>query len=62
MTLVYINGKPIIKGYYNKNEEDFISNYFSYFGEEIISIKPPELKNIIIEKMKDKLNHINNLK
>ena len=62
MTLLYSQGKPIIKGYYNKNEEDFIANYFSYFGKEILSIDPIELKNIIIEKLENKLNHINNLK
>lgn len=35
---------------YNKNEEDFISSYFSIFGKEIISINPPELKKLIIKK------------
>lgn len=57
MTLVYDNGNPIIKGYYNKNEEDFISNYLSCFGKEILSIKPSELKRIIVEKLEEKLNY-----
>ena len=61
MTFVWCNDTPIIKGYYNKNEEDFISNYFSVFGKEIISIKPPELKELIIKKIADNLAHIKSL-
>jgi len=58
MSLMYHDGKPIIKGYYNKNEENYISNYFISYGKEIISIKPVELKNIIIEKMKENLDYL----
>lgn len=61
MTLIPGNHKSIIKGYYNKNEVNFISNYFSIFGKEIISIKPVELKELIIKKIEDNLDHIRSL-
>ena len=61
MALVWCNNKPIIKGYYNKNEEDFISGYFSVFGKEIVSINPPELKELIIKKIEDYMTHIKSL-
>lgn len=46
---------------YNKNEEDFISSYFSIFGKEIISINPPELKELIIKKIEDNMTYIKSL-
>ena len=58
MKLIYHDGNPIIRGYYNKNEENYISNYFISYGKEIISISPVELKNIIIEKMKQNLDYL----
>ncbi|WP_101772274.1 helix-turn-helix transcriptional regulator [Peptostreptococcus faecalis] len=61
MELIYDNEKPIIKGYYNQKEENFISNYFISYGKEIISIKPLELKNIIKEKMKENLDYFNRI-
>ena len=61
MTLAWCNNTPVIKGYYNKNEEDFISSYFSVFGKEIIAITPPELKELIIKKIEDNMTHIKSL-
>ncbi|EJP25421.1 hypothetical protein HMPREF1142_0494 [Peptostreptococcaceae bacterium AS15] len=61
MKLIYKNNKAIIGGYYNKNEEDFISNYLMSFGKEIISIKPKKLKKIIVDKIQSILNHTKKL-
>lgn len=61
MSLVYNDEKPVIKGYYNKNEENFISNYFISYGKEILSIKPIELKNLIIEKMTINIEYLKNI-
>lgn len=61
MSLIWCNNTPIIKGYYNKNEEDFISSYFSIFRKEIISINPPELKELIIKKIEDNMTYIKSL-
>ena len=61
MQLVYDDGKPIIKGHYNKNEEDFISNYFITYGGALLSIKPEGLKHLIIEKMKQNIEHFKRL-
>ncbi len=61
MKLVYTAGTPMIKGYYNKKEENFISNYFLSYGKEAISIKPTKLKNLIVEKMKDNLSYLSNI-
>lgn len=49
MKLYLENEKYIIRGFYNKGEEDFISNYFLRYGKTILSINPVEL-TILINK------------
>lgn len=61
MSLVYSDGKPFIKGYYNKNEENFISNYLISYGQEIESIKPLELKELVINKMMKNLEYLKHI-
>lgn len=61
MKLNYKDNQAIISGYYNKNEENFISNYLMSFGEEIISIKPKKLKNLIVSKIQCILNYTKKL-
>ena len=51
MQLLCENGQYFIRGFYNMGEETFITNYFMYYGENILSIKPITLKNLIIEKV-----------
>lgn len=51
MKLHFENNMYFIKGYYNKNEEDFISSYFLNYGTSIISIEPKELKTLITNKI-----------
>ncbi len=57
MSLVYHDRKPFIRGYYNKNEEAFISKYFTAYGQEIRSIKPAALKKLIIEQLANTLDY-----
>lgn len=40
-----------IKGFYNKGEEKFISNYFINYSDSIISIKPNSLKELMVERV-----------
>ena len=61
MTLTYTDGTPIIKGYYNKSEESFISDYFLSYGKEITAIQPTSLKSLLIEKTEDNLSYLNNI-
>ncbi|MCP9312031.1 WYL domain-containing protein [Liquorilactobacillus satsumensis] len=61
MTLIYTKKTPIIKGYYNKDEENFISNYFLSYGKEITAIKPTRLKKLIIKKLADNLSYLNHI-
>lgn len=61
MSLVYNDGKPVVKGYYNSNEESFISSYFISYGKEIVSIKPKELKNLIIKKIEHNLEYLKSI-
>lgn len=52
---LFIEGQQyIIRGFYNKGEEDFIANYFLAYTNNIISIEPPKLKTI----MKDKIDQL----
>jgi len=61
MKLNYKDNQAMICGYYNKNEEDFISNYLMSFGEEIISIKPKKLKKLLVSKIQCILNYTKKL-
>jgi predicted DNA-binding transcriptional regulator YafY len=51
MKLYLENGQYFIRGFYNKGEESFITNYFIGYGENILSIQPISLKSLIIEKL-----------
>ncbi|MEI5906779.1 WYL domain-containing protein [Bacillus spongiae] len=54
MSIQKTDDRYIISGYYNGNEEDFISEYFMRFGKSIVSINPPAL----ISSIQNKLHHI----
>lgn len=51
MRLYSKSKKYFINGFYNLGEEDFISSYFINYGNEILSIEPYCLKNLIIQKL-----------
>lgn len=51
MKLYLENGQYFIRGFYNKGEEAFITNYLLGYGENILSIQPISLKNLILEKL-----------
>ena len=57
MKLFHENGKYFIRGFYNAEEENFITEYFMNCGKNILSIKPFFLKNLIITKIKDLENY-----
>lgn len=40
MELFHEDGKYFVKGFYNKGEENFITNYFLIYGDTITSILP----------------------
>ncbi|MFJ6413920.1 helix-turn-helix transcriptional regulator [Terribacillus saccharophilus] len=50
-----------ISGYYNRNEEAFIANYFMRFGKSIISIQPSELRVAIRNKLQSLMIHMDNI-
>ncbi|MFQ6338426.1 helix-turn-helix transcriptional regulator [Bacillus sp. AF62] len=56
------NENYIITGYFNKQEFDFISNYFLNFGETIISIQPVMLKELIYNKVLSIKQHLTSLR
>ncbi|MCU4782552.1 WYL domain-containing protein, partial [Bacillus cereus] len=56
------NENYIITGYFNKQEFDFISNYFLNFGETIISIQPVMLKELIYNKVLSIKKHLTSLR
>ncbi|WOO37620.1 YafY family protein [Anaerocolumna sp. AGMB13020] len=58
MELCDENGRCYIKGFYNKGEETFIANYFIAYGENILSIQPKGLKNLIIERLEIIRKHL----
>lgn len=58
MELYYEDGKCYIKGFYNKDEERFIANYFIIYGETLLSIQPNSLKTLILERLNAIKNHL----
>lgn len=61
MKLYFEDNQNIIRGFYNKGEEDFITTYFIGYGENILSIQPHSLKNLIIDKLDSFKKHIANV-
>ena len=51
MTLCVENNRYVIRGFFNIGEENFITNYLINYGETILSIQPPALKDKMIEKL-----------
>jgi predicted DNA-binding transcriptional regulator YafY len=51
----------IIKGFYNKGEENFIANYFLGYTDNIISIKPEKLKKLLQDKISALESHYNRM-
>lgn len=51
MKLYFENNRIFIRGFYNQGEENFITNYLISYGENIFSIKPISLQNLIIKKL-----------
>lgn len=51
MKMFFEENQYIIKGFYNKGEEDFISQYILGYGNNIVAIKPKKLKELIINKL-----------
>lgn len=60
MKLYFEEGEYFIEGFYNKGEENFISNYLISYGENIKVIEPVTLKNLIIEKLDNLKNYFFN--
>ena len=58
MKLETEDGRYFIRGFFNPGEEDFITNYFIGYGENILSIQPALLYNLIIEKLDRLKKHI----
>lgn len=57
MKLFSENNHHIIRGFYNKGEEDFISSYFLSYGKNILSVKPFELTVLINKKIETLKSH-----
>ena len=51
MKLFMENDQYFIRGFYNKGEETFIANYFIGYGENMLSIQPCLLKDLILNKL-----------
>lgn len=58
MELYHELGKHIIRGFYNKGEEQFIASYFLAYGEALSCIKPASLKHLMLERLNILKKHI----
>ncbi|GIP32045.1 YafY family protein [Paenibacillus sp. J2TS4] len=53
--------RTVIAGFYNPGEEAFIANYFMRYGNNIVSVKPETLKQMIQDRIENLLNHYQKL-
>lgn len=51
MNLYLEDNQYIIRGFYNKGEDDFIANYLIGYRENILSVHPMELSKLILTKL-----------
>jgi len=58
MELYRKNEECYIRGFYNKGEENFIADYFIIYGENILSIQPDSLKNLVLKRLETIKNHL----
>lgn len=58
MELHQENDKCYIRGFYNKGEEKFVANYLIMYGENLLSIQPNSLKQLILDRLKAIQNHL----
>jgi predicted DNA-binding transcriptional regulator YafY len=61
MELSFLEEQYVIRGFYNKGEEDFITNYFIKYGETLLSIKPASLQHLIIGKLDSLKKHLSKI-
>lgn len=61
MKLYTEQGRCVIRGFYNKGEEKFIADYFIAYGENILTIRPTALKNLILERLHSFEKSLSNL-
>lgn len=61
MKIYFENKKYIMRGTYNENEEDFISQYIIGFGNNILSLKPDKLKELVLKKLKDRMVYVQSI-
>jgi predicted DNA-binding transcriptional regulator YafY len=57
MKLFLEGDQYVIRGFYNKGEENFISTYFIGYGETILSVRPVELSKLILAKIERLQRH-----
>jgi predicted DNA-binding transcriptional regulator YafY len=53
--------KTVITGFYNPVEEEFIADYFIRFGEDVVSVKPASLRQLIQDRVEKLLRHFQKL-
>ncbi|GIQ70079.1 YafY family transcriptional regulator [Xylanibacillus composti] len=49
--------RTVIRGFYNPGEEAFIADFFMKFGNQVISVKPESLRELIKERIEKLLSH-----
>ncbi|GGG16568.1 helix-turn-helix transcriptional regulator [Paenibacillus aceti] len=53
--------KTVIKGFYNPGDEEFIADYFMRFDEEVVSVEPESLRQLIQTRVEKLLKHYQKL-
>ena len=48
-------GCHVIKGFYNRDEEKFIADYFIHYGDNLLKVEPAKLKLLITDRLKNLL-------
>ena len=57
MRLVEENGRYYIHGFYNVGEEEFIADYFIHYGDEVQTVEPMALREVIRTRLRTLTMH-----
>lgn len=48
-------GAHVIKGFYNRDEQNFIADYFIHYGDNLLKVEPAKLKLLITDRLNNLL-------
>ncbi len=51
-------GSHVIKGFYNRDRQNFIADYFIHYGDNLLKVEPAKLKLLITDRLNNLLQNM----